>query len=117
MCRGALRNKCANPQCFLRACLPGCLQAEAFAVSSQQNQLDSYARAVAQAIQHGGENATIAYASAFAQAVAGETNKCFKFAFTVGFAVLKHNATSLLCTQAVVANVWPEASWQNKHQC
>lgn len=48
------------------------LQAEAFAISGQQNQVDTYARAVARAIQSGGGSATIAYASAFAQAFAGK---------------------------------------------
>jgi hypothetical protein len=50
------------------------LQAEALAISGQKKQIDSYVRAVAQAIQHGGESATIAYASAFAQAVAGKAH-------------------------------------------
>lgn len=47
------------------------VQAEAFAVSGRSNQVDSYARAVAQAIQSGGESATTAYAAAFSQAYAG----------------------------------------------
>jgi hypothetical protein len=50
------------------------LQAAALAVRGQKRQIDSYARAVAQAIQHGGESATAAYASAFAQAVAGKAH-------------------------------------------
>ena len=47
-------------------------QAEAFAVSSQQKQVAAYARAVAQAIQKGGQSALTTYASAFAKAFAGE---------------------------------------------
>jgi len=50
------------------------VQAEAFAVSGRQNQVQSYARAVAQAIQTGGETATTAYAAAFAQAYAGASD-------------------------------------------
>lgn len=40
-------------------------------MSSQQGQVDTYGRAVAQAILRGGQTATTAYASAFAKAIAG----------------------------------------------
>lgn len=55
--------------CFLPP-LP-VVQAEALAVSVRQQQVMPYAQAVARAIPSGGESGQIAYAAAFAQAVAG----------------------------------------------
>lgn len=62
---------CSNCMCTIMPLLLSLLllQAEAFAISRQQNQADTYARAVARAIQSGGGSATIAYASAFAKAL------------------------------------------------
>lgn len=50
--------------------LSALLQAEAFAAATQQNNVESYARAVASAIQQGGGSATQTYSQAFAQAIA-----------------------------------------------
>lgn len=51
-------------------------QAEAFAYSGRNKQVASYARAVAQAIQTGGQSATKAYAAAFSQAFSGAAAVC-----------------------------------------
>lgn len=53
------------------SCVLCVLQAQAFAVSGRDNQVQAYAFAVADAINTGGAQATQAYAAAFSSAYAG----------------------------------------------
>jgi hypothetical protein len=66
--------ECAHmviPDCVCCCCYCCLHQAQAFAVSGVDNSIEAYALAVADAINTGGDQATTAYAQAFASASAG----------------------------------------------
>jgi hypothetical protein len=107
--------------CICHPCC--CHQAQAFAVSGRDDSVKSYALAVADAINTGGEQATTAYAQAFASGSAGGTriaSSCVQsswtsWAFTCGLMAQTFKVCSCWHTMWLAASsmsiccplIWP----------